>query len=73
MTNEHHDTVVVDDRGSGSGMGAIIGIIAIVVLLVAVCYFALGPGSSPSGSTTNNNNTTINPPAAPSLEVPASS
>ena len=73
MTNEHHDTVVVDDRGSGSGMGAIIGIIAIVVLLVAVWYFALGPGSSPSGSTTNNNNTTINPPAAPSLEVPASS
>ena len=37
MTNEHHDTVVVDDGGSGSGMGAIIGIIAIVVLLIAVC------------------------------------
>lgn len=50
MTHDHHDTVVVDDRGSGgSGMGAILGIIAILVLLAAVWYFALGPGA---GSTT---------------------
>ena len=61
MTHEH-DTVVVD-KGGGSGMGAILGVIGILVLLVAVWYFALGPGSSPS-TTTNNNNNTVNPPAA---------
>lgn len=61
MTHEH-DTVVVD-KGGGSGMGAILAVIGILVLLVAVWYFALGPGSSPS-TTTNNNNNTVNPPAA---------
>jgi hypothetical protein len=57
MTHEH-DTVVVEDRDSGSSMGAILGVIAIIVLLVAVWYFALGPGTSPS--TTTNNNTINN-------------
>jgi hypothetical protein len=60
MTHDH-DTVVVDS-GGGSGMGAILAVIGIIVLLVAVWYFALGPGSSPS-TTTNNNNNTVNPPA----------
>ena len=73
MTHEHdHDTVVVDRRAGGSNMGMILGIIAIVVLLVAVWYFALGPGSGPS-TTTNNNNTTINPPAASQPAAPAGS
>ena len=50
MSHDHHDTVVVDDRG-GSSMGAILGIIAIIVLLGAVWYFALGPGAAaPAGS-----------------------
>lgn len=58
-----HDTVVVDS-GGGSNMGAILAVIGIIVLLVAVWYFALGPGASPS--TTNNTNTnTVNPPAEP--------
>jgi hypothetical protein len=70
MTNEHdHDTVVVD-RGGGSGMGAILGIIGIIILLVAVWYFALGPGAAPS--TTNTNNNTVNPPAASQPAVGAS-
>jgi hypothetical protein len=71
MANDHdHDTVVVDS--GGSGMGAILGIIGILVLLVAVWYFALGPGSSPS-TTTNENNNTVNPPAAsmPAVEPSA--
>ncbi len=56
-----HDTVVVD-KGGGSGMGAILAVIGIVVLLAAVWYFALGPGAAPS-TTNNTNNNTVNPPA----------
>jgi hypothetical protein len=60
MTHDH-DTVIVD-KGGGSGMGAILAVIGIIVLLGAVWYFALGPGSSPS-TTNNTNNNTVNPPA----------
>ena len=69
MTHEHdHDTVVVDDRDSGSGMGAILGVLGIIVLLVAVWYFALGPGAGSTGTTTNVDNN-INPPAASQAPV----
>jgi hypothetical protein len=69
MTHEHdHDTVVVEE-GGGSNMGMILGIIGVVVLLIAVWYFALGPGAGPN-TTTNENNTTINPPAASLPAVP---
>src|SRR5215212_491992 len=61
MVDEHRDTVVVDDSG-GSGMGAILGIIAIIILLAAVWYFALGPGTT---GTNNNNNTNDNGGNAP--------
>ena len=78
MTHEHHDTVVVDEDRSSGGMGAILGIIAIVVLLAAVWYFALGPGAGSTGTTNNNtiNNGGANPPAATqpaATEVPAAS
>ena len=70
MTHEH-DTVVVDS-GGGSNMGAILGIIGVIVLLVAVWYFALGPGAG-SSTTTNTNNNTVNPPAASQpVQPPAS-
>ena len=73
MTHEHeHDTVVVEDSGGNSSMGMILGIIGIVVLLIAVWYIALGPGSSPS-TTTNNNNNTVNPPAASQPAAPGGS
>jgi hypothetical protein len=69
MTHEH-DTVVVDDgRESGSGMGAILGIIAILVLLVAVWYFALGPGTGTTNNNTTINNGGANQPAA-TQEIP---
>lgn len=66
MTHDHHDTVVVEDRG-GSGMGAVLGILGIIVLLVAVWYFALGPGANP---TTNSGTDT---PAAtePAIDLPS--
>jgi FlaG/FlaF family flagellin (archaellin) len=57
MTHEHRETVVVEDDRGGSGLGAILGIIAIVVLLAAVWYFALGPGAAstaPSGGSGTN-------------------
>ena len=66
MTHEHETVVVEGDRG-GSGMGAVLGIIAIIVLLAAVWYFALGPGA---GSTTTHNNTTNNN-TVPTVTQPA--
>jgi hypothetical protein len=54
MTDER-DTVVVHDGDSGSSMGAILGVIAIIVLLVAVWYFALGPGAGSTGTNSNSN------------------
>lgn len=67
MTHDHHDTVVVEDRDSGSGMGAILGIIGILVLLVAVWYFALGPGASPS----TNNGTDTPAASQPAIDLPS--
>lgn len=72
MTHDHHDTVVVEDRG-GSGLGAILGILAIVALLVAIWYFALGPGAGSSGTTNSGTNGGGNEIPVPSQIVPASS
>jgi hypothetical protein len=74
MSDDHRDTVVVEDDRSGSGMGAILGVIAIIALLVAIWYVALGPGAG-GGSTTNNTNTTNNGGNAPAAtqQAPASS
>ena len=46
-------------------------VIAVVVLLIAVWYFALGPGAGGTSTNTTNNNNTVNPPAA-TQEAPAS-
>ena len=75
MTHDH-ETVIVEkgDGGGGTNMGVVLGIIGIVVLLIAVWYFALGPGGG-SKNTTNTNNNTVNPPAAsqPAASQPAAS
>ena len=52
MSPDQHDTVVVEDV-RGSATGAVLGIIAILVLLAAVWYFALGPGAAPTTTTPN--------------------
>jgi hypothetical protein len=75
VTHEDRDTVVVSDSG-GSGSGVVLGVIAILVLLAAVWYFALGPGATSTGNTTNNN--TIDnggnvPAATQEAPAPASS
>jgi len=59
---DDHDTVVVKDSGSGAGM--ILGILAVIIVLAGLWYFALGPGSSGGGSTTQENNPDVN------IEVP---
>jgi hypothetical protein len=50
-----HDTVVVKDGGSSTGV--ILGIIAIVIVLALGWYFLMGPGA---GTTSNTNDTNIN-------------
>ena len=56
------DTVVVRDSGSGAGM--ILGILAVIIVLAGLWYFAMGPGSN-NGGTTQENNPDVN------IEVPA--
>lgn len=55
------DTVVVRDEGSSAGM--ILGIIAVIIVLAGLWYFAMGPGAG--GGTTQENNPDVN------IEVPA--
>ena len=59
MTHEDHDTVIVD-RG-GSGMGAIVGVIVVLLLLVGIWFFAFGPGQGTfGGGTTQPNDINVN-------------
>ena len=64
MSDQHdHDTVVVSDGGSSTGL--ILGIIAVIIVLAGAWYFLMGPGTTPSS---NSNDTNINvtlPSAAP--------
>ena len=53
------DTVVVRDEGSSAGM--ILGVLAIIIVLAGLWYFAMGPGA---GGTTTQENTDVN------IEVP---
>ena len=53
MTDQH-DTIVVKDSSSSTGL--ILGIIAIVIVLALGWYFLMGPGT---GSNTSSNDTNI--------------
>jgi hypothetical protein len=55
------NTVVVKDGNSSTGV--ILGIIAIIAIVAAIWFFALGPGAG-SNSGTDDGGTTIN------VEVP---
>jgi hypothetical protein len=60
------DTVVVSDGGDrGTGLGMIVGILLVIVLLIAVWYFTLGPGR---GTSTNSGGSQ----PVPSVQAPAS-
>jgi hypothetical protein len=51
------DTVVVND--GGSGMGVILGVIAVILVLAGLWYFLMGPGAG-SGSTTTPTDVDVN-------------
>ena len=60
--NYDHDTVVVKDGGSSTGM--ILGIIAVIIVLAGAWYFLAGPGATSSTPTDVNVNVTL-PSVAP--------
>jgi hypothetical protein len=53
--SDQHDTVVVKE--SGSSTGVILGIIALIIVLAAGWYFLIGPGA---GSTSAPNDVNVN-------------
>jgi hypothetical protein len=53
------NTVVVKD-GGGSGAGMILGIIAVIAIVAAIWFFALGPGAGSNKTTNNGGDTNIN-------------
>ena len=55
MSDPHtdHDTVVVKDGGSSTGM--ILGIIAVIIVLAGAWYFLAGPGANTSSTPTDVN------------------
>jgi hypothetical protein len=62
QTMPDQNTVVVKDGGSSAGM--ILGVIAIIAIVAAIWFFALGPGSGSKSGTNDSQNNTIN------VEVP---
>ena len=52
MTHDH-DTVVVE-RNGGSGVGAILGVIVVLALIIGFWFFAFGPGKGTFGGSTNS-------------------
>ena len=53
------ETVVVKEGSSGAGM--ILGILAILAIVAAIWFFAIGPGAG-SNTGTNGGGTTVNDP-----------
>lgn len=47
MSHDRDPDVVVEDRGSG--LGTIIGVIAIIALVAAIWWFGFGPGQGTFG------------------------
>jgi hypothetical protein len=71
---QHH---VVEHRESDSGMGAVLGIVFVLLLVVAALFFALGgPGRFVGSGSGTPNQTNVNvpaqsqPQAQPNINVP---
>jgi hypothetical protein len=52
---DYDDDAVVVDRGSGSSLGVMLGVLIVLLILAAVWWFALGPGSTTNGGSVNVN------------------
>jgi len=65
--SDSRDTVVVKDGGSSTG--AILAILAVIIVLAAGWYFLLGPGANSKGGS-NDVNVDVN---LPSIAAPAAS
>jgi hypothetical protein len=65
MSDQHtdHDTVVVSDGGSSTGL--ILGIIAVIIVLAGAWYFLMGPGAGTSTTPTDVNVDVTLPSVAP--------
>jgi hypothetical protein len=65
MSDQHtdHDTVVVSDSGSNTGL--ILGIIAVIIVLAGAWYFLMGPGAGTSTTPTDVNVDVTLPSVAP--------
>ena len=55
------DVVVIKD--GDSGMGMILGIIAIIAIVAAIWFFALGPGAGSKPSTNSGTDINVNLPS----------
>jgi hypothetical protein len=65
MSDPHydHDTVVVKDGGSNTGL--MLGIIAVIIVLAGAWYFLMGPGANTSSTPTNIDVNVTLPSVAP--------
>ena len=75
MTHYHEEpdrdeTVIVEDQGSA--VGTILGVVVILGLLIAIWWFALGPGSSNQGTDVNVDVNLPTPGEVLPTEAPAS-
>jgi hypothetical protein len=60
---DDHDTVVVTERGGGTG--TILGILAIILVLAGLWYFAMGPGAGGGDQTQEGGDVNIEVPVEP--------
>ena len=65
MSDQHHDRDTVVVRDGGSSTGAILGIIAVLIVLAGAWYFLMGPGANTTSTPSDINVDVTLPSAAP--------